>query len=92
MGMNPRYGNFSWQQWKDMASTVDQMLAMGWPVIARCRACDLEMDVRLARVKAAKGGAYVIWGKSVPCKRRHCPGRMSFWTYPPKSNGRVEMF
>lgn len=93
MGMNPRYGNWGSAEWAGRAGTVGELQAQGWPVVARCARCDLEMEVRLAVVEEARGKAFSLWGRHTRCRRRHCLGRMLFYTYPPQAGGaRVQMF
>ncbi len=92
MGMNPRYGNWGTAEWMGRAGDVAGLQSQGWPVVARCMTCSLEMNVRLDVLRQARGPSFVLWGKSARCRRRHCQGRMYFWTYPPRANGPVEMF
>ncbi len=80
MGGNPRYQTWTPNQWHS------------FQVLARCTVCGLAMDVRLATVAREMGGDYVLWGRSVPCRRRHCQGRMWFYCLPPKLGAEAEMF
>lgn len=93
MGMNPRYGNWGAADWMGRAGNVRDLQAQGWPVIARCLHCRLEMDVRLDVLRRERGPDFILWGKTARCRRRHCQGRMMFLTYPPQAGGApVEMF
>jgi hypothetical protein len=92
LGFNPRHQGWGPDQWRSVAPTVADLQRHGFPVIARCMTCHLAMDVRLDAVSAAKGATYVLWGKAVPCRRRHCQGRMWFYCLPPKAGAEVEMF
>lgn len=93
MGFNPSYRQWTAANWMGRAGTAGDLVKQGWPVVARCTYCNLEMDVRLDVLVRAKGPDYVLWGKSARCRRRHCQGRMLFWTYPPEAKGaRVEMW
>jgi hypothetical protein len=92
MGGNPRYQTWSPDQWRSVAPTVSDLRHHGFKVFARCITCSLAMDVRLDVVAQSRGDTYVLWGKAVPCRRRHCVGRMSFYCVPPKVGVEVEMF
>ncbi|CAM2808601.1 hypothetical protein BDI01nite_31470 [Brevundimonas diminuta] len=93
MGMNPRYNNWTRAQWMGRAAKVGDLQRQGWPVVACCLHCHLEMTVDLAVVRRALGEDFVLWGRTARCRRRHCQGRMCFWTYPPEGRGlKVEMF
>lgn len=92
MGMNPRYGNWGTAEWMGRAGTVGDLIKQGWPVVARCHRCGLEMDVRLDLLARRVGPDVSLWGRTARCRRRHCQGRMLFWTYPPRARGPVQMF
>ncbi len=78
--------------WRDRAPTLADLRQHRFLVIARCKQCDLPMPVHLEVTASAKGWDYVLWGRSVRCKRWRCGGRMAFWCYPPQTNQAVEMF
>lgn len=93
MGHNPRYQTWSSAQWMNRAGTVAELQVQGWPVVARCLTCRLEMDVRLTVLLKARGPDFSLWGRSARCRSRRCQGRMYFWTFPPQAKGKaVEMF
>ena len=93
MGMNPRYNAWTSAQWMGRAAKVGDLQRQGWAVVACCLHCHLEMTVDLAVVRRALGEDFVLWGRTARCRRRHCQGRMCFWTYPPEGRGiKVEMF
>lgn len=93
MGMNPRYGNWGTAEWMGRAGTVGDLIKQGWPVVAICAVCGLEMDVDLRRLCQVVGPDVSLWGRDARCRRRHCRGRMLFWTYPPQARGSpVQMF
>jgi len=50
------------------------------------------MVVNLDRVIAAKGAAFVLWGRSTPCRRIGCHGSTWFYTRAPRAGHRVPMF
>ena len=75
------------------AGTVGELQTQGWPVMARCQTCSLEMDVRLEVLMRERGAEFSLWGRSARCRSRRCQGRMYFWTFPPQAGGKaVEMF
>jgi hypothetical protein len=63
----------------------------GWPTYAVCQRCMLEMTVHLDTVIAAKGGDFVLWGRTVQCRRRLCFGHMVFVTQPTRADGPILM-
>jgi len=46
------------------AGTVAELQAQGWPVMARCLTCNLEMDVRLDVLLRERGPELSLWGRS----------------------------
>lgn len=93
MGMNPRYQTWSSAQWMNRAGTVGELQTQGWPVMARCLTCSLEMDVKLDVLMRERGAELSLWGRSARCRSRRCQGRMYFWAFPPQAGGKaVEMF
>jgi len=75
------------------AGTVGELQTQGWPVMARCLTCSLEMDVKLDVLMRERGAELSLWGRSARCRSRRCQGRMYFWAFPPQAGGKaVEMF
>lgn len=64
-------------------SSIGQMRRDGWVVIARCRACDLDLRIDLSLMIRLNGGDLVLFGKSCRCRRLNCEGRMVFLATPP---------
>lgn len=64
MGMNPRYNNWTRAQWMGRAAKVGDLQRQGWPVVACCLHCHLEMTVDLAVVRRALGEDFVLWGRT----------------------------
>lgn len=91
MGFNPRPGTWGPAQWKARAETVAHIRREGWPVHAVCGACRLQMKVDLARIARDRGPGFVLWGKTGPCRRLGCAGKVLFMVEPPSANGAVPM-
>lgn len=91
MGGNPRPGTWGPAQWKGLGRTIGIIRREGWPVHAVCLTCGLQMTVDLARIERERGPDFVLWGKSGPCRRLRCTGKVMFMVEPPKSNGAVPM-
>ncbi|REJ46855.1 MAG: hypothetical protein DWQ53_09860 [Microcystis flos-aquae DF17] len=86
MGHNPRYAYWTRDQWRGHAPDLGAMKRRGWTVTARCGECRLEMAADLDRIIAIKGFSWSPWGKSAPCRRLNCPGRMRLRAYAPGPN------
>ena len=91
MGGNPRPGTWGPAQWRARAETIAHIRREGWPVHAVCLSCSLQMNVDLARIERDRGPGFVLWGKSGPCRRLRCAGKVMFMVEPPRANGAVPM-
>jgi hypothetical protein len=91
MGANPRYRLWTTENWRSSAPTVADVKRAGWAVYALCARCDLRMTVDLDVIIQAKGGSFVLWGRTVRCRRLHCWGRAVFVCRPPRGEGDVVM-
>ena len=91
MGGNPRPGTWGPREWRSRALTIAHLRREGWPVHAVCLTCSLLMTVDLARIERDRGSGFVLWGKSGPCRRLRCEGKVLFMVEPPRSNGGVPM-
>lgn len=91
MGGNPRYATWSPGQWRSLAPTIGHLRREGWPVHAACMACGLQMKVSLERIERERGTAFVLWGRTAPCRKLHCGGRAMFVVNPPRADGPVPM-
>jgi hypothetical protein len=91
MGHNPRYGAWPPSAWRRRAETVAALRREGWPVHAVCLSCHLHMKVDLARIERARGGEFVLWGRTGRCCRLRCDGQAMFFVSPPRANGSVAM-
>lgn len=78
--------------WRDVAPTLADLKRHRFVVTARCLVCSLEMEVRPEIAAQARGWDYVLWGRSVPCRRFRCGGRMWFACIPPRLGQRVPMW
>jgi hypothetical protein len=65
-------------EWRAKVETVEQMFMAGWRVQAHCYACNLTLDVDLARVGTLRGPDTVLWDRDAGCRRHGCEGRMKF--------------
>lgn len=91
MGMNPRYRQWGAAQWKGVAPTVADLSRLGWPCHAQCWTCRTAFKVRLDRIARERGPGFSLWGRSAPCSRLDCNGRVVFVTRPPRADGDVWM-
>lgn len=91
MGGNPRYRFWTIENWRSACPTLADIRRAGWQVYAWCDRCDLKMTVDLARIERAKGGSFVLWGRTVPCRRLHCWGRATFVCRPDRAEEDIVM-
>ena len=57
---------------------LGELKTQGWPVMARCLTCSLEMDVKLDVLMRERGAELSLWGRSARCRSRgirHCDER-----------------
>lgn len=87
MGHNPKYRQWTVESWRGFAPTVTDMHRYEWATYAMCQRCGLEIDVNLPLLIQAKGRDYSLWGRTTPCRRRFCGGRMWFFTHPHRAEG-----
>lgn len=69
MGMNPRYNNWTRDQWMGRAAKVGDLQRQGCPVVARCLHCSLEMTVDLAVGRRALDEEFVLYRAWVQLRR-----------------------
>jgi hypothetical protein len=63
--------------------TVGQMHAQGWSLRARCRTCQLEVEVDIRVIAFHCGADYSLWNKMGRCKRVGCNGKAIFLALAP---------
>lgn len=91
MGGNPRYRTWTVVNWRSAAPTIADVRRAGWRVYAWCPRCDLRMKVDLLRIERARGASFVLWGRTVECRRLHCWGRAAFVCRPDQATEDVVM-
>jgi len=63
--------------------TVKQMIEQRWEVIARCRACGLELRADLRTIAILRGPGFSLWNRNTRCRRRGCRGVVEFCAKAP---------
>ena len=77
--------------WRACGRTVRALLENRWPVHSACDACDLVMDTDLTPILARRGPDFSLWGARPRCRRRGCPGRVTFYVSPPGAMSAIAM-
>lgn len=91
MGFNPRYRFWARENWAGYAPTIGDMERRGWSLTLHCRVCRLEIGTCPSRIIAARGRTWSPWGKSAPCPRLNCAGRMTAQAYDPRSGFKIDL-
>lgn len=91
MGFNPRYRNWTRENWQGYAPDIGAMQQRHWSLTARCHVCSLEMAADIQKIIHSRGLHFSPWGRSARCRRLGCPGRMRFRAHDPRSNERVDI-
>jgi hypothetical protein len=86
MGGNPRYRQWRQENWQGYCPTIGRMMDRGWQLTIHCGSCRLGMVVDPEAIARARGRDWSPWGKSAPCKRIGCYGRMRLQAYAPGPN------
>ena len=64
-------------------ATISDMARIGWVVMARCQACQLDLRIDLELMVRLNGADLVLFGRTCRCRRMGCSGRMLFMGTPP---------
>lgn len=77
------WDRYSDEDWRRAGSTVRAIIANGWPVDSVCEVCDLRIEADVKRIAREVGPDFSLWGASPRCRRKGCPGRVTFYVSPP---------
>ena len=91
MGFNPRYRQWTRENWQGYAGTIGRMQDLCWSLTMHCGLCDLAMVADAKAIIRARGKNYSPWGKSARCRRLGCGGRMRMKAHDPRSNERIDI-
>ena len=71
---------YSDADWREASRTARQIRANRWTVDAACDdVCNLVTEVNLDVVITMVGPDYSFWGATARCRRKGCPGRVTFY-------------
>jgi len=82
---------YSDDDWRQASPTVRALIENRWPVRSAFKVCDLVMDTDLTRMARDVGPHFSLWGTTPPCRRRGCPGRVTFYVSPPGALSAIAM-
>lgn len=91
MGHNPRFRMWNTENWQGYCPTIGDMVRRGWTLTVHCGQCRLAMAVDPEVIIRARGRTWSPWGKSAPCRRLHCQGRMRLRAYSPRAGEFVDI-
>lgn len=91
MAHNPRYRNWTPENWRGYAPTIGDIADQGWLLTAHCGTCGLAVHVDAAAVIRRRGRTWSPWGVTSPCVRIGCHGRMRFMGKNGKADGPIYM-
>lgn len=69
--------------WRESFWTVGDMIRGRWRVEATCPVCDLTVRVKLRVMATCLGPGWFLWGRTLPCPRVYCTGKMGVGAWPP---------
>ena len=91
MGHNPKYRFWTRENWSGYAPTIGDMVRRDWSLTLHCRVCRLDMAANTRRIIQVRGSTWSPWGKSAPCPRLQCHGRMTLQAYDPRSGFKIDI-
>jgi hypothetical protein len=91
VGFNPRYALWRPENWQGYAPTIGDMFRRGWSLSLHCPVCRQSYRADIDRIIRLKGRAWSPWGKTAPCPRLYCHGRMTLQAYDPRSNHKIDI-
>ena len=91
MGFNAKYRFWTRQNWQGYAPTISAMERKGWSLTLKCQACQLLIGVDPQKIIRQRGPTWSPWGRSAPCPRLGCGGRMTMSAYAPRPGVTVDV-
>lgn len=91
MGFNPRFAMWRREDWRGYAPTLGDMMRRGWSLTFHCPSCRTAYKADLDKIIRLKGPNWSPWGRTAPCPKLFCEGRMALRAYAARPNCYIEI-
>ncbi len=91
VGHNPRYSRWTRENWMGHSPDIGTMFRRGWSLTFRCPRCRNDYKADVDKIIRLKGRSWSPWGRSAPCPKVYCGGRMTLRAYAPGPNEFIDI-